>query len=330
MLVIDDFGRQQCAPRDLLNRWIVPLESRVDFLTLQTGQKFELPFMVLVVFATNIKPAELVDEAFLRRIHYKVFAESPTVAEFMQIFENCLRERDMPFDRGAIEHLLQTYYDRARFAARLSPARPDRADRVARRLSGTPATARRRSCSTRRARATSSTTRNSPRPTRETKAMTARTMLATLLATLTLTLPGGVGARVGAAPAPEAALSVRITSPLGRTGLPERIRIVAQVKAPGNTALRSVRFYVDDVLLGEDAEGPPYAIEWTDENPFEPREIAVEVADVSGNIARDNVHLEALEVVEAAEVSGVLLDVSVHDQAGTIREGADGIGFQRA
>ena len=69
----------------------MPLESRVDFLTLQTGQKFELPFMVLVVFATNIKPAELVDEAFLRRIHYKVFAESPTLAEFMQIFENCLR-----------------------------------------------------------------------------------------------------------------------------------------------------------------------------------------------------------------------------------------------
>ncbi len=82
VLVIDDFGRQRCPPRDLLNRWIVPLESRVDFLTLQTGQKFDLPFLVLVVFATNIKPAELVDEAFLRRIHYKVFAESPTRADF--------------------------------------------------------------------------------------------------------------------------------------------------------------------------------------------------------------------------------------------------------
>ena len=89
------------APRDLLNRWIVPLESRVDFLTLQTGQKFDLPFMVLVVFATNIKPADLVDEAFLRRIHYKVFAESPTVAEFMQIFENCCSERGLTFDRDA-------------------------------------------------------------------------------------------------------------------------------------------------------------------------------------------------------------------------------------
>ena len=71
----------------------MPLESRVDFLTLQSGQKFELPFMVLVIFATNIKPSELVDEAFLRRIHYKVFAESPTVGEFMQIFENCCRDR---------------------------------------------------------------------------------------------------------------------------------------------------------------------------------------------------------------------------------------------
>ena len=91
VLVIDDFGRQQCSPRELLNRWIVPLESRVDFLTLQTGQKFDLPFMVLVVFATNIKPAELVDEAFLRRIHYKVFAESPTPADFERIFRRLLR-----------------------------------------------------------------------------------------------------------------------------------------------------------------------------------------------------------------------------------------------
>ena len=92
VLVIDDFGRQHCSARDLLNRWIVPLESRVDFLTLQTGQKFDLPFVVLVVFATNLKPAELVDEAFLRRIQYKVFAESPTREDFLQIFENyCAR-----------------------------------------------------------------------------------------------------------------------------------------------------------------------------------------------------------------------------------------------
>jgi predicted ATPase with chaperone activity len=110
VLVIDDFGRQSCSPRDLLNRWIVPLESRVDFLTLQSGQKFELPFMALVVFATNIKPADLVDEAFLRRIHYKIFAESPTLAEFFAIFEKVCAEREIPFDRTAVEHLLHTYY----------------------------------------------------------------------------------------------------------------------------------------------------------------------------------------------------------------------------
>jgi predicted ATPase with chaperone activity len=110
VLVIDDFGRQQAAPRDLLNRWIVPLESRVDFLTLQSGQKLELPFMVFVIFATNIKPAELVDEAFLRRIHYKVFAESPTVAEFTEIFENCCRDRSVAFEPPVVEHMLQHYY----------------------------------------------------------------------------------------------------------------------------------------------------------------------------------------------------------------------------
>jgi predicted ATPase with chaperone activity len=118
VLVIDDFGRQQVAPRDLLNRWIVPLESRVDFLTLQSGQKFELPFMVLVIFATNIKPAELVDEAFLRRIHYKVFAESPTVAEFNQIFENCCRERALTFDPAMVQHLLKNYYQPRKIALR--------------------------------------------------------------------------------------------------------------------------------------------------------------------------------------------------------------------
>jgi predicted ATPase with chaperone activity len=110
VLVIDDFGRQACAPRDLLNRWIVPLESRVDFMTLQTGQKFELPFTALVVFATNLKPQELVDEAFLRRIQYKIFAESPTLAEFTRIFENYCREIDIPFDPMVVEQLLERQF----------------------------------------------------------------------------------------------------------------------------------------------------------------------------------------------------------------------------
>ncbi len=110
VLVIDDFGRQHCSPTDLLNRWIVPLESRVDFLTLQTGQKFELPFMVLMVFATNLKPADLVDEAFLRRIQYKIFAESPTEDQYVQIFENYCRDRRIRFDRSLVDHLLHDYY----------------------------------------------------------------------------------------------------------------------------------------------------------------------------------------------------------------------------
>jgi predicted ATPase with chaperone activity len=110
VLVIDDFGRQRVAARDLLNRWIVPLESRVDFLTLNSGQKFDLPFMTLVAFATNIRPQELVDEAFLRRIHYKVLCESPTYEDYIVIFRNYCRVKNVPFDRSLVEDLLDNYY----------------------------------------------------------------------------------------------------------------------------------------------------------------------------------------------------------------------------
>jgi hypothetical protein len=110
VLVIDDFGRQRVAPRDLLNRWIVPLESRVDFLTLNSGQKFELPFMTLVAFATNIKPQELVDEAFLRRIHYKVLCESPSYEDYIVIFRNYCHLRAIAFKRDLVEDLLDNYY----------------------------------------------------------------------------------------------------------------------------------------------------------------------------------------------------------------------------
>jgi hypothetical protein len=110
VLVIDDFGRQQCSARELLNRWIVPLESRVDFLTLQSGQKFELPFMTMIVFATNIRPAELVDEAFLRRIQYKIFAESPTVQDFKSIFATCCRDLGASAEPGLVEGMLDGYY----------------------------------------------------------------------------------------------------------------------------------------------------------------------------------------------------------------------------
>jgi len=110
VLVIDDFGRQQCDPRQLLNRWIVPLESRVDYLTLQSGHKFELPFVVLMVLATNIKPAELVDEAFLRRIHYKVFAESPSRQAFIRIWENYCVTAGVPFDADLVQEMLDAYF----------------------------------------------------------------------------------------------------------------------------------------------------------------------------------------------------------------------------
>ncbi|MDH4065200.1 MAG: ATP-binding protein, partial [Acidobacteriota bacterium] len=110
LLVIDDFGRQRCTPAELLNRWITPLESRVDHLTLQTGQKLPVPFAVLVVFATNIRPEELVDEAFLRRIHYKVFAESPTLIQFKEIFRRCCVERQIAYDEALVTGLVTQEY----------------------------------------------------------------------------------------------------------------------------------------------------------------------------------------------------------------------------
>ena len=110
VLIIDDFGRQHCSARDLLNRWIVPLESGIDYLTLQTGQKFSLPFAVLVVFATNLRPAELVDEAFLRRIQYKVFAENPSRADFVQIFKNYCMRAGIEIDLDIIDRMLAEYF----------------------------------------------------------------------------------------------------------------------------------------------------------------------------------------------------------------------------
>jgi len=106
VLVIDDFGRQRATPTELLNRWIVPLESRIDYLTLRTGQKFEIPFDAFVVFATNLRPSDLVDEAFLRRIRYKVLASSPSDDEFVRIFEGCCREREVPFEPRMAEQVL--------------------------------------------------------------------------------------------------------------------------------------------------------------------------------------------------------------------------------
>jgi hypothetical protein len=110
VFVVDDFGRQRIPPRDLLNRWIVPLESRVDYLTLHTGRKFEIPFDVLIIFATNLKPESLADEAFLRRIPYKIYAKNPTLDEFSRIFEMNCRKRSLIYDPAYIEYLIKRYY----------------------------------------------------------------------------------------------------------------------------------------------------------------------------------------------------------------------------
>jgi hypothetical protein len=118
VFVVDDFGRQRIPPRDLLNRWIVPLESRVDFLTLHTGRKFETPFNVLIIFATNLKPESLADEAFLRRIPYKIMAKNPTLDEFCQIFELNCRRRNIAFDPVLVEYLNRKYYQPRRLQMR--------------------------------------------------------------------------------------------------------------------------------------------------------------------------------------------------------------------
>jgi hypothetical protein len=110
VFVVDDFGRQRIPPRDLLNRWIVPLESRVDFLTLHTGRKFEIPFNVFIIFATNLKPQSLADEAFLRRIPYKIRAKNPTSDEYTRIFELNCKKRGLAFDPVMVEYLQRTYY----------------------------------------------------------------------------------------------------------------------------------------------------------------------------------------------------------------------------
>jgi hypothetical protein len=110
VFLIDDFGRQRVSAQDILNRWIVPLESRVDYLTLHTGKKFQVPFDVLVVLATHLDPSSLADEAFLRRIPYKIPVGDPTLDQYTQIFELNCRRRSVAFDPVMIEHLLRNHY----------------------------------------------------------------------------------------------------------------------------------------------------------------------------------------------------------------------------
>ncbi len=105
VFIIDDFGRQLMSPRDLLNRWIVPLDRRVDYLTLRYGVKFQIPFEMMVVFSSNIHPTELADEAFLRRIHNKILVEPVDPECFDQIFARVVNNRRIPFEPESSEFL---------------------------------------------------------------------------------------------------------------------------------------------------------------------------------------------------------------------------------
>jgi predicted ATPase with chaperone activity len=120
-LLIDDFGRQRIEPAELLNRWIVPLENRQDFLTLSTGKKFQVPFEQLIIFSTNLEPSDLVDEAFLRRIPYKIEIDNPDEAEFHQLFELYCRTYGCQFQPEVVDYLVQTHYRGKRPMRRCHP-----------------------------------------------------------------------------------------------------------------------------------------------------------------------------------------------------------------
>jgi hypothetical protein len=111
-LVIDDFGRQRMKIHELLNRWIVPLEKRVDFLALPNGKKIMVPFDQLVVFSTNLEPRELVDEAFLRRIPYKIEVVDPSEEEFHRLFETLGKQLGVKYSREAVEYLIAAHFRR--------------------------------------------------------------------------------------------------------------------------------------------------------------------------------------------------------------------------
>jgi SpoVK/Ycf46/Vps4 family AAA+-type ATPase len=118
VLIVDDFGRQRVPPRDLLNRWIVPLEKRTDFLTLHTGGKFPIPFDCLLIFATNLDPADLVEEAFLRRIHYKIAVEDPSKEGYEEIFRRCCDGLDIQFEPAALAQIYRDFYQAMNIPAR--------------------------------------------------------------------------------------------------------------------------------------------------------------------------------------------------------------------
>jgi predicted ATPase with chaperone activity len=110
VLVIDDFGRQRHTPQEMINRLIIPLESKLDYLTLQTGRKFEVPFDPVVIFSTNIPPATLADEAALRRLRYKIEVGPPSKELYIKIFARCAREYGLELTDDILAHLLLDLY----------------------------------------------------------------------------------------------------------------------------------------------------------------------------------------------------------------------------
>jgi predicted ATPase with chaperone activity len=120
-LVIDDFGRQRVEPEELLNRWIVPLERKVDFLTLHTGKKISVPFEELVVFSTNLEPSRLVDEAFLRRMGYRMRIEPPTEATYRRIFERYADTVGVSYEESILDYLITKYPEEKRIMKACEP-----------------------------------------------------------------------------------------------------------------------------------------------------------------------------------------------------------------
>ncbi|MEO1614714.1 MAG: AAA family ATPase [Planctomycetota bacterium] len=120
-LLIDDFGRQRIAPEELLNRWIVPLENKCDFLTLPTGKKIQIPFEQMLIFSTNLDPNELVDEAFLRRVPYKIFVGDPSADEYRQLLSQVAKQMGFPETPEAADFLLSFYTKQNRSPRRCHP-----------------------------------------------------------------------------------------------------------------------------------------------------------------------------------------------------------------
>jgi energy-coupling factor transporter ATP-binding protein EcfA2 len=112
IFILDDFGRQQVEPISILNRWIAPLERGIDHMTLHTGKKFVIPFDVLALFSTDLEPKDLVHEAFLRRLRYKVRIERPTDCEYLAIFKAVCQAHELEFDPEGYTYLLEQGYGR--------------------------------------------------------------------------------------------------------------------------------------------------------------------------------------------------------------------------